>query len=455
MVGLASGHSGTNQAAARVEPDSPKGSIVVARPASLRRQWLLQTLRQGYRETGRTNTLWDMQADGAFVAYADYTRASGATLASLRSALDAVLAKGCDDPMIGYMEIRYPATPQTEQEAVAAFAQAHEALEKSHYHPLLKFYAGWRTELAMNKLKVRENRDLHLGQTVADLEALARDTNAPIDEVFEAAASWLEVSSAKNWIEQFREQLDPILQQNWSNTASYFRLKGQVELARAWAERGGGWVDNVTDEGWKGFAEHLRAAEAALNRAWDLNPSNASTAYLMMQLELGQGRGRTRMETWFNRAMSFNTNFYDAVKEMSFYLEPRWYGSDKETLDFARSCVASTHWGGQVPLILATVHHSLASYYDLGRSPTYWQRPEVWPDVKSSYEKYFALNPADVSRRQDYAMDAYTCGQYAAFLEQIKLFSGGTNFAFFGGAARFQEMVRKATTEAHSSPPQK
>src|SRR4051812_6842202 len=192
-------------------------------------------------------------------------------------------------------------------------------------------------------------------------------------------------------------------------------------------ERGSGWASSVSDKGWEGFVDHLKKADEFLTKAWQMNPNNAHTAYLMMQVELGQGQGRSRMELWFNRAMSLETNYYDAVKLMSFYLEPRWYGSEIKTLAFARSCVASEKWGGQVPLILANLHHSLARYSQMSNSPAYWHEPEVWRDVKSSYEKFFALNPDSAGWRHDYAKDAFDCGQNAVFLEQTKLFAFGTN----------------------------
>jgi hypothetical protein len=131
---------------------------------------------------------------------------------------------------------------------------------------------------------------------------------------------------------------------------------------------------------------------------------------------------------------------------MSFYLEPRWHGSEEETLRFARSCVATDRWTGNVPLILEDVHHSLATYYSLSNSPAYWQRAEVWKDVKSSYETFFSRQPNTTEFRKNYAMDAYNCGQYKVFLEQSKRFANGTDISFFGGPQKFQEMVTKAQT---------
>ena len=156
------------------------------------------------------------------------------------------------------------------------------------------------------------------------------------------------------------------------------------------------------------------------------------------------------METWFKRAMALKRNYYDAAALMAFYLEPRWYGSEEETLKFGRACVASTNWGGHVPLVLMDTHYNLARYYKKADSAEYWQRPEVWKDLQSSYEKFCRLNPDDTSWRHNYARDAYLCGQYAEFLKQTKLFAGNTNFVFFGGEQKFRQMLAKAAVAANS-----
>jgi hypothetical protein len=142
--------------------------------------------------------------------------------------------------------------------------------------------------------------------------------------------------------------------------------------------------------------------------------------------------------------MTLATNYYEPVSLMAYYLEPRWYGSEKQALQFARSCVASTDWGGQVPLVLPNVHHSLANFQKRGESPEYWQRPEVWDDVRSAYAKFFKLNPEAWAFRHNYARDAFLCGRYDEFLAQCRLLPQ-TNFYQFGGEARFRQMLEQAS----------
>jgi hypothetical protein len=425
-----------------VEADPAKRPLVLSQPASSR-EWIFQVLQQGYRDTARMNAFWDNTVIRALEAFTDYSRVSTTNWAILQKALSDVPAN-CDDPMIQYMRVRYREESQSKDKTAADFLRVHEVMFQSKYHPLFKFFAGMRATQSGRDADKDSNRSDVISQTTASLEDLARDTNAPIDEVFDAAGMWLNHSHSKDWIRYVTSDLDGILERNWGQTERWFRFCGDAEVWRAWGERGGGWARTVTEKGFQGFEEHLAKAEKALTKAWQMNSNNAGTAYLMMQVELGQGQGRARMETWFRRAMALAPNYYDAAKLMSFYLEPRWYGSDSEALAFGRSCVASTNWGGQVPLLLAQLHHSLARYHQTTNS-AYWQRPQVWRDVQSSYEKFFALNPDAAGWRHDYAKDAYDCGQPAIFLEQTKHFAFGTNHAFFGGKEKFEEMLEKAT----------
>jgi hypothetical protein len=425
------------------ETDLASRPFIVSQPAPNRREWIIQALQQGYRDTSRSNAAWDDAIKRTFEAFADYSRVSTTNWSSLKQALGGVPAN-CDDPMIQYLRVRYSEESQSKEKTAADFVRAHEVMFQSMYHPLFKFFAGMRAAQSGRDADKKGNRGEMLGQTTASLVDLARDTNAPIDEVFDAAGMWLNHSRAKEWIKYVTSHVDGILERNWGKTERWFRYCGDAEVWRAWGERGGGWATAVTEKGFEGFEEHLAKAEKALTTAWQMNPNHAGTAYLMMQVELGQGQGRSRMDLWFQRTMALETNHYDAVKLMSFYLEPRWYGSDSEALDFGRSCVASTNWGGEVPLILAKLHHSLAKYHQTTNS-AYWHRPQVWRDVKSSYGKFFVLNPDAAGWRHDFAKDAYDCGQPSVFLEQTKLFAFGTNYAFFGGQERFDEMLESAT----------
>jgi hypothetical protein len=127
---------------------------------------------------------------------------------------------------------------------------------------------------------------------------------------------------------------------------------------------------------------------------------------------------------------------------------PKWYGSRDEMLEFGRECVASTNWGGRVPLVLVDAHYEFARSLSVDEQAAYWKQPDVWPDIQSAYEKVFQLNP-DVQGdyRYYYANYAYRAGQWQTFKEQIKIIrkqDGEVNYDFWGGRESFDRYVEDA-----------
>lgn len=149
------------------------------------------------------------------------------------------------------------------------------------------------------------------------------------------------------------------------------------------------------------------------------------------------------MELWFTRAMEMDSNYMEACLDKLLYLEPRWYGTAAEMVSFGRECVRSTRWGGDVPLMLVRAHESVARDLPAAQRNSYWKQPGVWPDVKASYEKYYALNPQRQTWRQNYTLSAYRAEQWDDLNKQLLLL-GKTNYSFFGGKAEWDKMVELA-----------
>ena len=429
------------------EPDPAKRPLVLSERAANRRDWALRALERGYALGGGTNNRWDSQVHAAFEAYADYSHGGDTEqhYAALTNAVWTALAAGSPEPMIRYMQVRYGVgTTNGWQEYALDQLHAFLAVFGSQHHPLFKYIAGYRAATTAHETDGMCDLSAAMGLVTAALQDLARDTNAPVEEVLDPAGLLLTgYGTIKGWPPFLLTNVQPILERNWGTREAYFRWRGLAEVASAWDARGYGAANTVSQAQWEGFRYHLEQAQTALTTAWQMDPSNAYTAFLMMRVEMGQGQGRDRMEQWFQRAMTLATNYHDAANLMAGYLEPRWYGSDKEALEFGRACVASTNWGGEVPLVLPNLHHSLARYHNSTESPDYWHRPEVWEDVRSAYAKFFALNPEASYYHHHYARDAFLCGQYDVFLAQCKLLPA-TNFYFFGGEAGLRGMLQLA-----------
>src|SRR5437763_636781 len=156
------------------------------------------------------------------------------------------------------------------------------------------------------------------------------------------------------------------------------------------------------------------------------------------------------MEQWFKRGNDLNPDYYDIFYAKLYYLEPKWYGSPEDMLEFGRECVASKKWGEHVPLILRDAHEALAKYVAAPDREKYWKQPEVWADLKSAFEKFFKLNPEETGWRHNYAQYAYRAEDWGVLNHQLPLL-GYTNFEFFGGQQVFEKMVRAAQTRIKNS----
>lgn len=443
---------GSNQAASG-ERVPPHGAL----------EWSLSTSVGDYEKHGRKNVKWDRFAKEALTEYA---RITAGVKGDEQNRYEMVghyaqraVEAGCDDPLIKYVYCRYALSMKGEgsTELANAYRAAAEGLWSSDYSPIRKFYATLRTAEVMYGWGRDTNtwpQVFHFRKTAAGfLRSALNDKSMPIAEVYDASHALLRTVDRHDLgLEITYEQMNKPLFENWPNAAVSYLLKAEFYISYAWCARGGGYANTVTEDRWQKFRERLDEAEKALGKAWTLDPKDSRIPTLMISLEHGQGKGKERMELWFTRAMELNTNNYDACAGKLLYLYPQWYGSRDDMLEFGRQCVQSDKWGGNVPLILADAHEQLARYIrDPPAKSAYWKQPDVWPDIKASFEKFFRLNPAEIGWRHNYARAAYTCEQWKDLNEQLKLL-GPVNYAFFGGSDEFDKMVRLAKEHAEQSP---
>lgn len=213
-------------------------------------------------------------------------------------------------------------------------------------------------------------------------------------------------------------------------------------------KRGNGTADQVTDEGWRLFKERLEVAHNAVEHAWSLDPQDPQIPTLMISVVLGQQTGRPEMEKWFARAMRADPDNYEACRAKLHFLLPEWYGTRDDMVGFGRQCVASTNWGGRVPLILVDAHSEFDRTLSGQERNEYWFLPDVWPDIKAGYEKFALLNPDETRFRYPYAWYALRCLQTNDFVEQINLIrksDSDFNYGYFGGKTAFDQEWAFAT----------
>ena len=420
-------------------------------------QWNLKTLQAGYASSGHRNPKWDKDSEAALTGFARTRTASedeSVVLFDLVSeAAESATAAGCDDPMIQYLHVHYAPENKTRKfkQRQEQYLSAAHNLESSAYPPIRKFYANVEASEVLYPQRYTnfwpEVHDLR-AKAVANLNQALQDKSLPEAEAYPAAEALFQMLERNPYeLTNAYNALAATLSRNNSKPAVAQLIKAQFYLTFAWRARGNGNADQVTEEGWRLFRERLAEAEKALNKAWAADPFDGQIPTLMIAIAVGQQKPRPEMEIWFQRALKQDPDNYRACRSKLHYLLPQWYGSRADMLDFGRECVASTNWGGQVPLALVDAHSEFSRTLDAEDRKTYWLAPDVWPDIKAAYEKFAQLNPDATRFRYPYAAYAFRCGQAQAFNEQVQLIrrnDASPDYAYFGGKEAFDKMVEQA-----------
>ena len=414
-------------------------------------EWAKETYVGGYQQAGTKSPRWDAAAAEALEEYS-YLRIAGKPRDPgdpdyLKTQLKKAVNAGCNDPFIRYLHMRRvsPGTGSVTPQVATEFSQLATQMDTSGYRNLLKFHVNlraakaWRAAYAKQAPEVNHYRRKAMEQ----LQMILAGEDIPPHLAYEACRDLYEaIDQNERQRTDFYRDAEPFLLKRWGKEGFPYLIKGRFYIDYAWEARGTGWARDVTPDGWKLFSDRLDIASEALAQAWKKDPSLPDTPLSAMRLELGEGRGRDRMELWYQRAITFPQDRYDAVRQKLLYLQPRWYGSEQECLDFAREVVKSDQFYGRVPLHLYHTHESLATYFKDSR-PNYWTEPQVWPDIKASFERYFELNGEDNSWRHNYVLCAARCQQWKVCNEQIGKLTK-VNYDYFGGQEAFEKMAQTA-----------
>jgi hypothetical protein len=414
----------------------------------------LNTSVAAYEKAGRKDPQWDADARKCLALFARIRSWTNETptevLQELRTTLARVVGVGCDDPLIRYLHLRF-VDPRTGIQAALAFSETASALQKSAYPDIRKFYATfWARRASLTAIPQPPEAAAMLTTAASYLAKALDDPSMPPPEADQACDLLM---SASQWFETPRwdcyQILEKVLTNRWKGSSLALLVKGQAYLAYAWKARGRGLAPSVADEGWKLMAERSEVAAAALEEAWALNPRDGRICLAMMRVERGQGKGRDRLDLWFQRGMKLDPGSYDLCYEKIEYLRPRWYGSFEDLISFGRACTTNTSWKGDARLMLANAHVAVSQEIQDGEQRVaYLAQPKVWADVQFTFEQFFKLYPEAVGYRHNYALNAYWCGQWKEFLNQVRMFPS-TNYAYFGGVEQFNMRLQKAERLAH------
>jgi hypothetical protein len=131
----------------------------------------------------------------------------------------------------------------------------------------------------------------------------------------------------------------------------------RLERKRAFAARGLEFAPKVTEEGWRGWKEHLKRAWDLVAAAEAIKEKDAAFFSLLVDLCLGGDCPRERAERFLRAGLAIDPSYDDLYVAMANYLLPRWHGSvDAFTRFAARSADESRAYLGDIAYVrIATV----------------------------------------------------------------------------------------------------
>ncbi len=187
------------------------------------------------------------------------------------------------------------------------------------------------------------------------------------------------------------------------------------EYRRAWGDRGGGFANTVSPEGWRGFADHYEKAEAHCRAALALHLDFPEPINFLIDITAaGHNAGPETIYDWFRQAVTDQIDYWPAYRSLVFHTLPRWGGTPEQLFEIQRMVSSSDRFDTRLPQYALTIYKTLASdrivypgpYTRRGISVHPWRDPAGWAMFRRIYEGYLR-HPDPIPYKRDFLLMAY------------------------------------------------
>jgi hypothetical protein len=407
--------------------------------------WNRRHFAGAYEAVGKKDPRWDADARAALEAFSQRFAWApdwrGAEMDAHHAARRA-LAAGCDDPCIFYLYVCtfYPAVMPPPVVVKRLAVKAAAAMEGSAYPAFMRANALLMGAYQLLKQPGASPAERAEGARLLDAALGLLPVSAAEDEPgHRREVNWFGL--AKDMVEEYRRLLpspeaalarvEATLARHPALEPIRLLVRGDFYVYYAWEGRGSGWARDVTPAGWRLFYQRLREARKALEAAWACGPDKSRAASLMLQVEIGDSRGRAAMEQWFDRALAGDGDHELACLRKMDWLNPKWHGSNAEMLAFGRACRATNNWNTGIPLMVAVAHLRLTEQLgDDEAKRSYLRRDDVWGEIASAYTEYLKHHPRDNFARSHFAYYACICSRHEEARRQFRQVGADLRWGF-------------------------
>jgi hypothetical protein len=199
-------------------------------------------------------------------------------------------------------------------------------------------------------------------------------------------------------------------------------LEGKRQIDLAWAARGSGYSDSVTEKGWAGFSSHMTTARQKLTAAWKLDPTQPLPAAEMITVSMAES-SLEDMRSWFDRALAAQLDHDGAWNSMRWGLRPRWFGSHESILALGVAGVNTKRFDSDAPRKIFDCIMDIESELQTPPGEHIYGRSDIWPHLQGMYSGYIAEPKQEAWRdgwRTSFACVAYFAHQYGVARQQLE-----------------------------------
>jgi hypothetical protein len=383
-----------------------------------------RTLGESYDKIGHKDPKWDEPAHKALELAAQMyvkKRKDWPLHKDIYPQVVKAIDAGCDDPQILYLHARTLLEKATPEEVVARYLKAADAMRRSKCSPYRR----------TNALMYAAN--MLLGKSDAfDVEKAARYYSDSLDAFAQSVKEEQKDPALRPRFAELMQELqfvgakfrssslagyqlvDLALKKTPNSEVFRQKLLGHFMLSYAWEARGSGVAAIVGEDQFKLFNERLLISLNALTKAWELDPTDASTAASAITVLKGLGADAGTIKIWFDRAMSADPGSLAACNALIDFLDPKWGGNVPDLIAFGRECGKSKLVRTGIPLLLGEAHFRIATPMGTEKAAAYIRREWLWKEISDPFEAYLKAVPWDSKAHGLYAM-------YSAFAGRVDL----------------------------------
>jgi hypothetical protein len=158
---------------------------------------------------------------------------------------------------------------------------------------------------------------------------------------------WLKATSdfKREALDKLRDTIIASPRSEWAKQTMLARL----EIEYAWKIRGRDWASEVSEDSFKGFAEHLALASAHARKAHDLRTDRPESAAEMITILNGQEATKEEIRGWFDLSTQAQFDYLPAYRSLLNACSEKWGGSQGLVLMLGRRFAETGRYDTEVP----------------------------------------------------------------------------------------------------------